>query len=207
MFGLLLTVFAFSLCACNGGQLGERAAVAPSAQSGARDQSPIIKQLPGSSETVPAAVVDDPVSQAGQPVQRQPPAIPAQPADAKLVDAMSHFVNALRKKDSAAFLKLFSRSAPFHDVTTITDPAGDTLIDYATLAHDLKAKEGLYESLFDADGDSCYRDHVVDSQGKPWRWVGDGTFVPPDSDDRSVYVRWRKEQNHYVVDIIAEPSA
>ena len=122
---------------------------------------------------------------------------------------MEKFTDVLRRRDVDGFLMLFSPSSPWTYVGTLTDPHETTRITYEDLARDLRNRSGWYETLFDARGDDCFRDHVTATKGKPWRRVGSARFVPPDDrGDGRVYVSWRSEgAGRWVVDEIGEPSA
>lgn len=122
--------------------------------------------------------------------------------------AMGRFLAALRNRDVEEFLSLFSRKKAWHYIGTLTRPVQVERVTYSQLERDLRRKSGWYEALIDAGPDDCFRNHVVASEGRPWVLKGKMTFVPPDAgNDMSVFVRWRKEGERWVVDAIAEPSA
>ena len=121
---------------------------------------------------------------------------------------MARFVDALRKQDREAFLSFFSKTNPWSYVSTITDPPQVTKIDFAQLQSDFNNRKGWYESLFDAHGDDCFRDWVVDSDMSAWAERQPNRFVRQQVDGKdTVYVEWRKEGDLWVVAVIAEPSA
>jgi hypothetical protein len=122
---------------------------------------------------------------------------------------MQRFVDALRAQDTEAFLALFSHSTPWRYVGTISEPRKATSITYEELAKDLRSRSGWYESLFDAHGDDCFRDHVLATKGNPWIHATPLKFVPPGGHGEGrVYVTWRNEgPGRWVIDEIAEPSA
>lgn len=121
---------------------------------------------------------------------------------------MQKFVASLRNQDVKVFLTLFSRRQPWRYVGTITEPHQVSIVRYSVLARDLRKKAGWYETLFEAEGLDCFRDHIVSSEGKMWKRVLENKFVPPnDEGDGRVYVKWRRERGSWVVDEIAEPSS
>lgn len=133
----------------------------------------------------------------------------AEPVPAvSLESRMSVFVASLNAKDVPSFLTLFSPKGSWRYSGTLTKPSQITVIPFADLARDLKAKKGWYEVLFDAGGDDCFRDHIVNTEAKPWEKRGERTFYPPGSEpDALVHVRWRNENGTWVIDEIAEPAS
>lgn len=122
--------------------------------------------------------------------------------------AMRKFVASLKDQDVKVFLTLFSRRQPWRYVGTITEPHQVSIVRYSELARDLRKKTGWYETLFEAEGLDCFRDHIVSSEGKMWKRILDNKFIPPnDEGDGRVYVKWRRERGSWVVDEIAEPAS
>ena len=114
--------------------------------------------------------------------------------------AMGLFLKALKNRDTEAFLHLFSKSKPWIYIGTITDPHQVSLVEYAELAEDLRNRSGWYEILFDAGGDDCFRDYVMISEDKPWNRRSETTFFPPDIDpDSLVYVKWKSENDKWII--------
>lgn len=129
--------------------------------------------------------------------------------DAALAGAMQKFVIALRDKDIEGFADLFPRQSRWTYIGTITDPVQTSEYSHGALLNDLRQQTGLYESLYDADGDDTFRDYVMMTDGKPWIRSGENRFSPPGLPDMatSVFVRWRREGQRWVVDAIAEPAS
>lgn len=122
--------------------------------------------------------------------------------------AMRKFVASLKNQDVKTFLSLFSRRKPWRYVGTITEARQVMVVRYSVLARELTNKTGWYETLFEAEGLDCFRDHIVSSEGKMWKRLSGNKFVPPnDEGDGRVYVKWRKEGGGWVVDEIGEPAS
>lgn len=139
------------------------------------------------------------------PAEKHSTSQPLSRADAASVEtAMRKFIDALKTKDVAAFLSLFSRSRFFYannplNVTRITVP-------YSELENDLKKKEGWYLTYLGGGGLDAFIDNIGD--GEMWLHVGGAKFVQPGSDAESyTYVKWRKEGGKWVIDEIAYPQA
>lgn len=121
--------------------------------------------------------------------------------------AMDRFTASLRDKDTDRFLSLFSRKRVWYEINTLEGNRYKVKVTYKKLKKDLESNSGIYMALFDADGDDCLRDYTVAPYEKPWRWTGDNTFSPPDADEKSIWIKWRFEKEHWVVDEIAQQSA
>lgn len=139
------------------------------------------------------------------PAEKHSTSQPLSRADAASVEtAMRKFIDALKTKDVAAFLSLFSRSRFIYannplNVTRITVP-------YSELENDLRKKGDWYLTYFGGGGLDAFIDNIGD--GEMWLRVGGPKFVPPGSDAESAtYVRWRKEGGKWVIDEIAYPQA
>ena len=142
---------------------------------------------------------------AGAVEARTPTSPDAAPAD--LRGAMQAFEASLRAQDTEGFLALFSQSRPWRAIDTLEPRPRSESVSYAQLKSDLEAKRGKFELLFDAGGDDCLRDYVVDFYAEPWTWLSPNKFAPHETDGQSVWVQWRKEEQRWVVEAIAMPSA
>ncbi|MGI9069061.1 MAG: hypothetical protein ACR2HX_21995 [Pyrinomonadaceae bacterium] len=117
---------------------------------------------------------------------------------------MRKFIDALKTKDVAAFLSLFSRSGFFYannplNVMRVTVP-------YSELERDLRGKGEWYLSYFGGGGLDAFIDNIGD--GEMWLRVGGAKFVQTGSDAEShTYVKWRKEGGKWVIFEIAYPQA
>lgn len=121
---------------------------------------------------------------------------------------MSQFIQALQEKDTHRFLLFFSTSTPFSHVSTITNPPVSIKVQFQELKADLEDQKGLYEALFDADGDDCFRDWAEGTDETDWVETKSGRFVRLQVEGKDmVYVEWRKEGKHWVIVTIAEPAA
>jgi hypothetical protein len=121
--------------------------------------------------------------------------------------AMDRLEESLRSKNTTSFLSHFSRKRDWYDINTLDGNRKKTKISYARLKRELLSKTGLYTTLFDADGDDCLRDYTVGPYSRPWRWLGNNKFAPPNSDERAFWIAWRIEDGRWMVDAIAQPSA
>jgi hypothetical protein len=120
---------------------------------------------------------------------------------------MAAFSESMRAGDTARFLSFFSRTQPWRYVSTL-DPASETEVPFGELESDLKNKVGWYESLFDNDGDDCFRDWFEGADGDSWTHTSPTRFVRRTTAGRdTVYVEWRRENDRWVIAVIAEPSA
>jgi hypothetical protein len=129
-----------------------------------------------------------------------------------LFAAMRKFINALRSRNTTAFLSLFSRTRPFYHLNPMNVGSKEHFryrITYARLAADVRKKGELYYLLIErGDGGNydAFVDHVPD--GTMWIRVKGSKFVPPDSNITShTYVRWRKEGGRWVIDEISYATA
>jgi hypothetical protein len=147
-------------------------------------------------------LIDDKVA----PLKQTPPHNTVAVPD-ELRAAVDRFTASLRDKNTDHFMSLFSRERVWYDVNTLEGNRYKVKVTYQKLKEDIESKTGLYTALFDADGDDCLRDYTVTPYDKPWRWIGNNTFSPPDADERSIWIKWRFEKGRWVVDAIAQQSA
>lgn len=126
--------------------------------------------------------------------------------------AMRTFINALRSRNTVAFLSLFSRTRPFYHLNPMNvgskEHFRDT-ISYARLASEVRKKGDLYWLLLERGDHGNYDafvDHVPDAS--MWTRVKGNKFVPPGEEITShTYVRWRKEGGRWVIAEISYATA
>jgi hypothetical protein len=125
-----------------------------------------------------------------------------------LQNAMDRFVAALKASDTQAFATLFPRHGLWTFQSSIGEASDRSLHSLADLRRDLTARNGLYESFFEGDGDSV-RDFVETTGGRAWQRTSGPQFSPPDLSDLRdlMFVRWRREDGRWVVDTVAAPFA
>lgn len=148
-------------------------------------------------------------------IESRPPVIHNEAKDADsvaLFRAMRKFIDALRTKNTSAFLSLFSRTRPSFYLNPMNVGAKEHFRDpitYSRLAADIRKKGDLYYLLLERGENGSY-DAFVDyvPNGKMWLRVKGNKFVPPDSNITShTYVRWRKEGGRWVIDEISYATA
>ena len=148
-------------------------------------------------------------------IEARPPVIrnePSDPESVALFQAMRKFINALRSKNAAAFLSLFSRTKPSYHLNPMNVGSREYFrdaISYSRLATDVRKKQGLYW-LYVARGDNGTFDAFVDNlpAATMWTRVKGNKFVPPGGEITShTYVRWRKEGGRWVIDEISYATA
>ena len=120
---------------------------------------------------------------------------------------MAAFIRALQQKDRETFLSFFPTSGPWYYMSTITQPPSVTSVEPAVMKADFEQRRGMYEALFDADGDDSFRDWVMNAEVSAWVESAPGRFVRQKMSGRdSVYVEWQREGDRWVVRTIAEPA-
>lgn len=121
---------------------------------------------------------------------------------------MPAFIETLRNRDTTRFLSFFSRTQSWRYISTLDAPPMVSEVMYAELESDLRARTGWYETLFDNDGDDCFRDWFEGPEGSNWKQTSPTRFVrrTTNGQDR-VYVEWQREGSRWVIQTIAEPSA
>lgn len=148
-------------------------------------------------------------------IEARPPVTRNEARDAEsvaLFAAMRKFINALRSRNTSAFLSLFSRTRPSYHLNPMNVGSRghfrDT-ISYSRLAGDVRKKDGLYW-LYLARGDNGTYDAFVDNlpDSTMWTRVKGNRFVPPGAEITShTFVRWRKEGGRWVIDEISYATA
>jgi hypothetical protein len=133
--------------------------------------------------------------------------LPGAARPTSLEAAMRIFIDALKKRDTRAFLSLFSRSRPFY----ASNPMNDIRVSvtYSKLASDVRKKRGLYWDYLERGEGGMY-DAFVDNigDGRMWRRAGGNKFVPPGMDASSrTYVKWRLEKSRWVIAEISYPQS
>jgi hypothetical protein len=129
-----------------------------------------------------------------------------------LFAAMRKFIDALRRRNTTAFLSLFSRRRPSYHLNPMNVGSKEHFrdsISYTRLALDVRKKQDLYW-LYIARGDNGNYDAFVDHlpDGRMWLRVKGNKFVPPGAEISShTYVRWRKEGGRWVVHEISYATA
>lgn len=129
--------------------------------------------------------------------------------DSVLNLAMASFLNAIRNRNTYGFLALFSKVQPWHytnyEIGTTRKFASKDYT-YKQLEQDLSNKKGLYWNFFtDNTIAYSYRIEVLSHPFESWRKIDNFTFRSPNNVTVN-YVRWRKEQDHWVVSEISETS-
>ena len=113
---------------------------------------------------------------------------------------MISFINAMVSKDSNKVLSFFSKKTPykwvFYEIGT-TKPLYVRYISYQDLAKDFKTKTGRYHSFFDDPNGYTYQ--VNFKRNKMWKKKGKNTFVAPDSDFDTTYIKWKRENGQWVI--------
>jgi hypothetical protein len=121
---------------------------------------------------------------------------------------MDRFIAALQQQDVEAFLALFSTGQTWAYTGTLTETPRVDAVTYARLDADLHARQGLWEALFDAEGDDCFRDWVEGTGPEAWMETTPNRFVRERIDGReAVYVEWRQEGGRWFVAAIGDPAA
>jgi hypothetical protein len=127
------------------------------------------------------------------------------PVPSELRIAMEELCDALRARDTAAFLRAFSRTQPFRDVDAAREGDPGKAVSYPKLARELAAKQGLYRALFGEERPDQLRRYVVGEYQGPWAATSEVRFVPRGLPEPRVWISWRAEADRWVVDAIARP--
>jgi hypothetical protein len=127
------------------------------------------------------------------------------PVPGELRIAMEELCDALRARDTKAFLRAFSQTQPFRDVNGAREGDPGKAVSYATLARELAAKQGLYRALFGEERRDQLRRYVVGEYQGPWAAASEVRFVPRGLSEAHAWISWRAEGDRWVVDAIARP--
>lgn len=131
---------------------------------------------------------------------------------ASLSAAMRKLIRALRSRDTALFLSLFSRTRPFFHLNPMNVGSKKYFrdsISYSRLTGDVKKKGDLYWLLLERADHGNY-DAFVDNfpDDKMWTSVKGNKFVPRGEGLTShTFVRWRREGARWVIDEISYATA
>lgn len=133
----------------------------------------------------------------------------AEVADAALEEAMRQYIRAINQRDTAALVKLMPRTRPamfvFYDIDSRRQRDITPLIEDALAATFKGKKDNYYLMFFDPDENAySYRLTVAKTPFSNWLQIG-STFAAPVGVAIS-YVRWRKENNRWVVDEIGDTT-
>lgn len=130
-------------------------------------------------------------------------------SSASVDDAMRKFIDAMRRKDSATFKTLFSRSRSWRHINTITGNPSPSEIQVVTYSKFATDKFYLWNFFHDCTPreDVCqvFRDNFKGEKWKMWKKIGPDKFVRPGSEH--AYVKWRMENGAWVVDEIGDPQS
>jgi hypothetical protein len=148
-----------------------------------------------------AVAVTKPTSDAIQPLDLV--------EDTALNMTMAKYLDSIRTRSTNQLLALFSKVQPWHFTMYDIDTArkqGSEEYTYKQLERDLSNKKGLYWNFFTDDTHGySYRLEVLSHPFEAWRKIDGFTFRSPSSTTVN-YVRWRKEQDRWVVSEIADTS-
>jgi hypothetical protein len=148
-------------------------------------------------------------SAVAEPVPATPERAPTFQAaiDGSQIDqAMAQFVRALQERNVESLLQCFSRKKSFFLTGTSSTPHDKSRFSYAQLETGMKPGGDFVGILFGGEGDDNFRDYVKETGGRAWRSKPAGIFVPPIDHNLTVFVRWRREGNRWVVEEIAFPA-
>jgi hypothetical protein len=121
--------------------------------------------------------------------------------------AMNSFIQAMAQKDPSAILSAFSRQSPWryqpYEIGT-GRPLKPAIVPSTKMAHDFRQKQNWYDFfLADPNGYTFRVNFMGDNK---WKKRGTDTFVAPDSDSGNTYIKWRLEDNKWVIAEIGETT-
>jgi hypothetical protein len=122
-------------------------------------------------------------------------------------EAMQSFIQAMAQKQPNAIQAAFSPQAPWkyqpYEIGT-GRPLKASVVTPGQMADDFQKKQGWY-NFFLADPNG-YTFRLNFMRNLPWKQRGADTFVAPKSDSGNTYVKWRLENQKWVIAVIGETT-
>lgn len=121
-------------------------------------------------------------------------------SDKSLDQVMMSFINAMVRKDKNTVLSFFSERIPckwvYYEIAT-TKPLYVNYFYYKNLANDFKNEKGHYNHFFDEPNHYTYLSNF--DRNVMWKKKGKNTFVHPESDFGTTYIKWHRVNGRWVI--------
>ena len=138
-------------------------------------------------------------------------------ADASLESAMQRFINSIETKNTKVFLSYVSPAKGITVMNTIDQgetgnadkPVLDSKLTYKMLAADFKKKGEYYQDIFvSSEFSPDFHDAFANRKEKWSLGAGDKFMIIDETEGKpsnSLYVKWEKEDNRWVVVEVGRP--